>query len=81
MRTGSTAIAAMVSELPSSASTPKVIPVATTATASGARRTRARKTSGSTTAMTRSAPTSRTPIPREIESVRSATTAGAPVTT
>jgi hypothetical protein len=81
MRTGRTAIVAIVSDAPTSASSPNVIPVAARATASGSSRIRTRNTAASTSAITSRAPTSRTPIPREIESVRSETTTGAPVTT
>ena len=62
-------------------SAPKVSPAAATATTSGSRRSRARKTSDSVMAMTTSAATSSTISEWLIDLVRSLTTTGAPVTT
>ena len=80
MRIGITAIEAMVSESPLTASTPKVRPVAARATRSGTSLRRERKTIPSVIAITRAAAMSRTRIDREMESVSSSIRTGTPVT-
>ena len=79
MRIGSTAIEAIVSVAPSTASRPKVMPVAASATASGSRRKRLRNTSSRVAAITSSAAISRPAIEPVIWLARSLITTGTPV--
>ena len=71
---------AMVSDAPASDIPPKVSPAAARASARGSRRARARKTSVSAPAITRSEARSSTPIEPVSERARSSTTTGAPLT-
>ena len=79
MRIGSTAIEAIVRVAPSTASSPKVMPVAASATARGSSRKRLRKTSSRVAAITSSAAMSRPAMEPVIWPARSLITTGTPV--
>ncbi len=80
MRIGSTAIEAIVRLAPATVVSPNVIPAASSAMASGSRRSRLRNTIRSEAAMTSTAAISSLTIEPASEEARSLTTTGSPVT-